>query len=173
VLTAGPALQIERDYNSKDPRVAGAFGSSWSSVLDARAVERQDPQSSLFSVALTYPDGQQVAFGRAADGTYKPPLGQFATFTTVTGGGYQLTDKNQMVYTFTTLLNTGCSSPNCQYGLTQIKDGNNRTITFGYTSGQITTITSGASSRVVHVTWSTRPASARRTASLSRTREGR
>src|SRR5262249_50446469 len=64
-------------------------------------------------------------------------------------------DKNQTVYTFSQVLNTGCVSPACQYGITSITDGNNRSITFGYTSGQITTITSGTSNRVLHMTWST------------------
>jgi large repetitive protein len=154
VATAGPALSIARDYNSKDPRVTGGFGASWSSVLDARAVEHQDLNSSLVYVTVTYPDGQQVAFGRKADGTFTAPLGRYATLKSV-AGGYTLTDKNQTVYTFGQVLNTGCSSPNCQYGITKITDPNSRSITFGYTSGQIVSVTSSVSGRVLHVTWST------------------
>src|SRR5207247_9426062 len=42
VLTAGPALSIQRTYNSKDPRVGGAFGTGWSSMLDAGLVQTTD-----------------------------------------------------------------------------------------------------------------------------------
>ena len=36
VPTVGPALEITRDYNSHDPRLSGAFGAGWSSVLDMK-----------------------------------------------------------------------------------------------------------------------------------------
>ena len=36
VPTVGPALEITRDYNSADPRLSGAFGAGWSSVLDMK-----------------------------------------------------------------------------------------------------------------------------------------
>ncbi|OLB80191.1 MAG: hypothetical protein AUI14_07570 [Actinobacteria bacterium 13_2_20CM_2_71_6] len=149
VLTAGPALSIQRSYNSKDPRVAGGFGAGWSSVPDARAVERNDTVAGIFSVVVTYPDGQEVAFGRASDGSFLPPMGRYATLATATGGGYTLTDKNQIVYTFSQLLSSGT------YGLTSIADPNARAVTFGYASGLLTSMTSSVSGRVLHLTWST------------------
>ncbi len=36
VATVGPALEIDRSYNSLDPRTAGAFGAGWSSLLDMK-----------------------------------------------------------------------------------------------------------------------------------------
>ncbi len=157
VLTAGPPLSVKRDYNSKDRRVGGAFGAGWSSVLDARAVEQADSGNALQSVVVTYPEGQEVGFGANADGTFSPPQGRYATFATVTGGGYTLTDKNQTVYRFARVLNAGCASPTCRYGITSITDANGRAITFGYTGAQVTAMTSGLSGRVLHITWATPP----------------
>ena len=42
VPTVGPALEITRDYNSQDPRLTGAFGAGWSSVLDMKVGARAD-----------------------------------------------------------------------------------------------------------------------------------
>src|SRR5262249_13328387 len=106
VATVGPALSAQRDYNSADPRTAGAFGAAWSSVFDARAVEQKDSAGNVATVVVTYPDGQEVAFGRNANGSFSPPMGRFATFTVV-GGGYSLTDKNDTVYRFTQPAGTG------------------------------------------------------------------
>ncbi|TML21547.1 MAG: LamG domain-containing protein, partial [Actinobacteria bacterium] len=154
VLTAGPPLQIQRDYNSKDPRVTGAFGAGWSSALDAKVVEHQDPQSSLFYVVVTYPDGQEVSFGRAVDGSFKPPTGRYATFAAASPG-YTLTDKNQTVYTFGQPLTPGCTAATCQYGISSITDANKRAITFAYNGTHVATVSSGVSGRALHVSWTT------------------
>jgi hypothetical protein len=80
VPTAGPSLSVERDYNSRDPRIAEAFGAGWSSLFDARATEQDDAAGNLVSVVVTYPDGSEVGYGRNSDGTFSPPTGRFATF---------------------------------------------------------------------------------------------
>ena len=36
VATVGPALQIDRYYNSLDTRTGGAFGAGWLSLLDMK-----------------------------------------------------------------------------------------------------------------------------------------
>ncbi len=140
VPTAGPALSIERFYNSRDPRTGSAFGRGWSTLLDAKAVE------SGGTVVITYPSGQDVAFGRNANGTFTPPSGRYATFTSVTGG-YELVDKDSTRYRFTQALSTG------RYGLTSVTDALGRALQLTYTSGGATTLTS-ASGRRLTVAWS-------------------
>ncbi|MDH6131378.1 RHS repeat-associated protein [Kitasatospora sp. MAA4] len=148
VSGTGPSLDVVRDYNSRDYRTNGAFGSGWSSVLDARATELKNASGTLTGVVVTYPDGSQVGFGKSADGTFAAPAGRFATLRTITGG-YTLTDKNDTVYTFTQSLGTGA------YGISSIADANTRAITFSWTSGEVTGITSAVSGRALHFTWST------------------
>src|SRR5687768_5986607 len=72
VATVGPALAIERHYNSGDPRVNGAFGTGWSSLLDTRAKVRRNAAGAVWTVVVTYPSGQEVSFGLDSDGTFSP-----------------------------------------------------------------------------------------------------
>jgi RHS repeat-associated protein len=148
VAVVGPTLDVVRDYNSRDPRVTGAFGAAWSSVFDSRASERYDSTGAVQSVVVTYPDGSEIGYGKNSNGTFSPPQGRFATFKSVTGG-YSLTDKNDTTYTFTQSLGSG------NYGITAISDALGRAVNFAWTSGEITTMTSVASSRALHLTWST------------------
>jgi RHS repeat-associated protein len=158
VSTVGPALSVVRDYNSHDPRSDGAFGAGWSSILDMQAAPGQvDPVSGVTqTVVVTYPDGQEVGFGANPNGSFTPPQGRFATFASVSGG-YTLTDKNDTVYKFTQPLGSGA------YGITSVTDALGHALTFTYnSSGQVTTVTSAASGRALHLTWTTpsAPASA-------------
>jgi RHS repeat-associated protein len=142
VPTVGPALAVERSYNSRDPRVGGAFGAGWSSVLDAQA------RTTANTVIITYPNGSEIAFGLNADGSYSSPPGRFSVVA-ATSGGFTLTDKNDTTYTFTQSLPSGA------YGITSITDANARTESFAYDgNGRIVTITS-ASGRKLNLTWST------------------
>ncbi|GAA4235731.1 hypothetical protein GCM10022254_43610 [Actinomadura meridiana] len=147
ITSVGPSLAVVRDYNSRDPRVGGAFGTGWSSVFDAKATEWYTSAGAVRSVAVTYPNGSTVGFGKNPDGSFSPPSGRFATFTAITGG-YRLTDKNDTVYTFGQALGSGA------YGITSVADAAGRTVTFTWASGHITTMTSSASGRALHVTWS-------------------
>ncbi len=140
VSTVGPALAITRDYNSDDPRVSGAFGAGWSSVLDMKVTAGQySAKDTQDTQVVTYPDGEDVAFGLNPNGTsYSPPPGRYATLTPISGG-FTLTDKNDTVYTFTQVLGTGV------YGITSITDALLRTETFTYNgAGQVTAITSAS-----------------------------
>ncbi|WP_329576548.1 LamG domain-containing protein [Kitasatospora sp. NBC_01250] len=148
VSTAGPPLEVVRDYNSRDPRYTGAFGAGWSSVFDSRATEQYNTSGALTGVVVTYPDGSQVGFGRNGDGSFSPPAGRFATLKSVTGG-YTLTDKNDTVYTYTQSLGSG------GYGVSSIADANNRAITYTWSGSQVTTMTSQVSGRALHLTWAT------------------
>jgi len=149
VATFGPALAIERSYNSQDPRRGDAFGAGWSSIVDVKATEAKDTTGAVQTVIVTYPGGQEVAFGRNSNGSFAPPPGRFATFTPV-AGGYKLVDKDGTAYTFTAA--TGTAG---QYGVASIVDAQGRTESFSYdASARLATITA-ASGRALHLTWST------------------
>src|SRR6266540_4175430 len=148
VMAVGPALSVERAYNSQDPRVGLAVGAGWSSVFDAKVTEQKDVAGALQTAVATYPGGQEIAFGRNADGTFASPSGRFATFASVTGG-YRLVDKDGTTYTFTAA--TGVPG---QFGLASIADAQGRTATLTYDAGRPTKITS-ASGRALTLTWST------------------
>ncbi|MEV0742695.1 LamG-like jellyroll fold domain-containing protein [Streptomyces sp. NPDC050549] len=148
ISTVGPSLDVERDYNSRDPRWTGAFGTGWSSIFDAKATEHYTASGAVSSVFVTYPDGSEVGYGKNNDGTFTPGNGRFATFKSVTGG-YTLTDKDDTVYTFTQSLGSG------GYGLTSVTDANGRAVNLTWTSGHITKMTSAVSGRSLSLTWST------------------
>ncbi len=154
--TVGPVLSVLRDYNSADPRTAGAFGAGWSSLFDARAAEQRDLSGAITTVTVTYPTGQDVAFGRNADGSFTPPRGRYATLAALAGGGYSLTDKNGTVYRFAQPTSTAGV-----FGITSVTDAAGRAETFTYSGGQLTAVASaGVSGRALHLSWST-PAGAR------------
>jgi hypothetical protein len=56
-----------------------AFGAGWMSQVRHEAGRPDDDGSG--NVLVTYPDGQQVRFGKNADGTYAAPSGRTATLT--------------------------------------------------------------------------------------------
>jgi large repetitive protein len=152
IATVGPALSIQRSYNSRDPRTGLAFGAGWSTVVDSSVTERY-ASSNAKTAVITYPTGTEVAFGRNADGSFNPPVGRYSVFTAVTGG-YSLVDKDGTTYQFTRLV-TGTAGTDAVYAITAIKDAAGRTLTFAYNAaGQIATITS-ASGRALHLNWST------------------
>jgi RHS repeat-associated protein len=100
VAVTGPALDVVRTYNSLDPRRDLAFGAGWSTRYDMRVLPDDDGSG---NVVVTYPDGQQVRFGRNADGSFSPPQGRYANFRTEApenGGGWLLTDKAFTSYVF-------------------------------------------------------------------------
>ncbi len=149
IATVGPSLSIDRAYNSDDPRGSDAFGAGWSSVVDLKATEQLDTDgTTVKTVVITYPTGQDVAFGRNPDGSFAAPQGRYATFTAVTGG-YQLVDKNGTTYLFTH--STGVAR---QYGITSVTDAQGRAETFTFTAGQLTDTVS-PSGRALHLAWST------------------
>ncbi|MFI5936340.1 LamG-like jellyroll fold domain-containing protein [Actinoplanes sp. NPDC051494] len=146
VPTVGPALALERFYNTLDVRRETAFGGGWSSILDAKATESRDRNGVLQGVVVTYPNGQEVAFGRNPDGTYVPPAGRFATFGTISGG-YRLVDKDGTAYAFARAAGTG------RYRVTAITDVQNRALTFGYNADGRTESVTAASGRRLWIDW--------------------
>ncbi|MFI7385966.1 LamG-like jellyroll fold domain-containing protein [Streptomyces sp. NPDC049813] len=148
ISTVGPSLDVERDYNSRDPRWSGAFGAGWSSIFDARATEQYSATGAVVGANVTYPDGSQVGYGKNGDGTFAAGSGRFATFKSVTGG-YTLTDKDDTLYTFTQSLGSG------GYGITSVADANGRKVTFTWTSGHVSKMASAVSGRSLGLTWNT------------------
>ncbi|MBI3687533.1 MAG: discoidin domain-containing protein, partial [Actinobacteria bacterium] len=148
VAAVGPSLDVQRDYNSRDHRTSGAFGAAWSSIFDAKAAERYDSAGNVTSVEVTYPDGPQVGYGRNADGSFTAPAGRQATVVLLPNG-YELVDKDDTTYTFAQAQGSG------SYGISSVTDASGRTVTFTWTTGQITAMTSVTSGRALHLTWAT------------------
>ncbi|WP_203734089.1 ricin-type beta-trefoil lectin domain protein [Paractinoplanes durhamensis] len=148
VATIGPPLEITRAYNSIDPRTDQALGVGWSSVLDAKAVEKTATiggTTSVNTVVVTYPNGREMAFGRNNDSTFLSPAGLSATFTKL-GTGYRLREKEGTTYVFAEPTGDG------RYGISSITDVSGRTQTFWYTDHVVSTIES-ASGRILDVFW--------------------
>jgi len=142
VATVGPPLAIQRSYNSRDPRAASAFGKGWSTLLDARL------RISGATAVITYPTGQDVAFGRKPDGTYQAPSGGLSNaLKPATGGGFELRDRSGAVYLYTTPAGTDA------WALTSITDLFGRRLSLGdFVSGRPGRITA-ASGRSLTLTW--------------------
>ncbi|MBM0237169.1 VCBS repeat-containing protein [Micromonospora sp. ATA32] len=154
VSTVGPSLSVTRSYNSLDTRRASAFGTGWSSMLDVRATQVKDVAGSVQSVLVTYPTGQDVAFGRKSDGTFTAPSGRYSNFveTKDTAGaatGYTLTDKDATIYTF------GQAAGGGVFKVTRIADASGRALSFAYDASANMTRLTSASGRYLDVAWST------------------
>lgn len=142
VATIGPPLQINRTYNSADPRTTGGFGAGWSSQLDASVVADNDGSG---NVVVTTPNGQQMRFGNNGTSTYAPPMGNPDALVKNSDGSWGLMDSSGDTYKFTA---AGL--------LSQIIDPNGQVQAFtDNSSGEATTITNTASARALHLTWST------------------
>ncbi|WP_345594420.1 LamG-like jellyroll fold domain-containing protein [Streptomyces marokkonensis] len=140
IATVGPGLTVTRTYNSRDPRSGNAFGAGWSTRYDMRIEPDGDGTG---NVVATLPSGRQVRFAKNPDGGYAPPYGSFSTLTAVTGGGWQLTDKEQTAYVF-----------DGDGRLTRATDYRGRAQTLAYnTAGDLTTVTA-TGGRALHLTWS-------------------
>ena len=153
VATVGPSLSITRSYNSLDVRRTGAFGAGWSSLLDSRATQVVDVAGVVQSVRVTYPTGQDVAFGRNSDGSFTAPSGRFAVLKENKDGGgnvigYTLTDKDASVFAF------GHAAGGGVFTISALTDANYRSLTVQYDRRRVCSVTS-ASGRYLDVAWST------------------
>ncbi|MGW1929527.1 LamG-like jellyroll fold domain-containing protein [Streptomyces sp. NPDC001919] len=152
VPVIGPSLEIDRSYNSLDPRIDGAFGAGWSTIADMKATEVKDGAGTVTSVVITYPGGEQVAFGRNTDGTFVPPLGRYARLAAAVSPavGFTLTDKD-----FTEYALTQATAKAGTYAIKAIKDFAGRTETFAYDANKrLTKITNETSKRSLTLAWS-------------------
>ncbi|GHK03909.1 hypothetical protein SY2F82_66120 [Streptomyces sp. Y2F8-2] len=136
----GPDLTLIRTYNSLDPRRDLAFGAGWTTRFDMRLTPDDDGSG---NVVIRYPDGQDVRFGKNADGTYAPPPGRFAKLTfDSTADTYALQDKSGTTYDFST---TGL--------LAKITDAYSNSVTYTYSAGKLATATNNRTSRSLTFTW--------------------
>jgi RHS repeat-associated protein len=95
VAAAGPALAIERTYNSGDGSI-GVFGTGWSSILDARV--DADVNGNL---TFRLPDGRRE-FHPLVGGEYRTAPGYWTTADVDPGGGWTLLEKDGSVWRFRT-----------------------------------------------------------------------
>ncbi|WP_307831555.1 LamG-like jellyroll fold domain-containing protein [Nucisporomicrobium flavum] len=132
-ITVGPQLEIRRTYNSMDPRLANAFGSGWSSLLDMRVVPDSDGSG---SVVVVMPDGHEERYGRNPDGSYTPPPGGRRVLTDQVGTDYTyywVRDPSGLTYTFraaSTDLVTG--TPVVR--ISEVSDDDKHVVQFSYKS---------------------------------------
>ncbi len=140
IPVAGPELDVVRTYNSLDPRRTGVFGAGWSSKYDLKLVP--EPEG---SVLITYPDGQQVRFGKNPDGSYVGPTARQAALSfDATIGTWTFKDGNANAYTFSV-----------SGKLTQIKGRWGKPMVFEYGSdGKLLRVTSQrGDNRSLTFTW--------------------
>ncbi|MER7662526.1 polymorphic toxin-type HINT domain-containing protein [Streptomyces sp. NPDC096193] len=140
ITNVGPELTLVRTYNSLDPRRDLAFGAGWSTRYDMRLTADDDGTG---NVVIRYPDGQDVRFGKNADGTFAPPPGRFAKLTyDATTSTYKLQDKSGTTYDFSS---SGL--------LTRITDKSSNVVTYTYSSGKLSTALHARSGRSLTFTW--------------------
>ncbi|WP_196777979.1 LamG-like jellyroll fold domain-containing protein [Lentzea aerocolonigenes] len=141
VVSVGPELTVVRSYNSLDPRRDTLFGAGWTSRYDMRIRSDDDGTG---NVIVTYPDGQEVRYGRNPDGSYVAPSERMARLTQ-SGAAWQLRDQSGSVYQFS--LNGR---------LARIIDAANRStvLTYNTGDGKLVSATAQASGRSLRFAWS-------------------
>ncbi|HUN30603.1 MAG TPA: LamG-like jellyroll fold domain-containing protein [Trebonia sp.] len=152
VNVVGPALSVQRTYNSLNGTASGAFGTGWTSVFDMSIRPgRLNSDGSAATLIVTYPDGEQVAFGvnpGTSPQTWTSPQGRFGTIAVPSSGGYELVDKNDTTYVMSQSLGSGA------YGISSIFDGQFHTLNFTWTGNEVTKVESAVSQRSLYLTWS-------------------
>jgi RHS repeat-associated protein len=92
VAVAGPALAVQRTYNSADTNV-GAFGSGWSSVLDAKVTDTGG------NLTFKLPDGRRE-YHPLVGGVYRTQPGYWSTAAVDPNGGWTLLEKDGTLWRF-------------------------------------------------------------------------
>ncbi|OCA85770.1 Wall-associated protein [Bacillus sp. FJAT-27225] len=118
----GPALSIERTYNSLSTSV-GLFGKGWHSNVEMSMTGAGN------EVKFIDEDGTLHIFTKLADETYKAPTGVYLELEETTSE-FILTNKDQLKIYF----NKADSK------ITKIVDGNGNTVKYLYTNGKLTAI---------------------------------
>ncbi|MET8624590.1 LamG-like jellyroll fold domain-containing protein [Kitasatospora sp. NPDC004669] len=144
VKSIGPALTVNRSYNSLDPRTSTLFGSGWTSNFDMRV---QPDNDGTDSVVLTTASGRAARFGADPNkGTlYTPPPGEFQSLSKV-ATGFDLMAKDGTRYEFHAASGNG-------YALSLVRDALGRTQELNYGNGVLTTVKDTSSGRMLHFEW--------------------
>ncbi len=152
LATVGPELSLTRTYNSLDPRTDSAFGTGWSTRWDMQLREENATSSALVTLA----DGSQVRFGKNTDGTYTGPSSGSLTLTRQSTD-WVLRERSGATYRFlasgvltkvtdaagrgqTVTHDTATGGP----VKTVTDDLSGRSLSFGWTGGHVTSVTTSA-----------------------------
>ena len=125
----GFPLQFVRTYNSLDG-AATRLGYGWQDNMNVR-LTFNDAAHSAADVTVIAEFGSSADFLRQSDGSYRAPAGIFDILTrNPANGEFELKRPNQMIWRFD---GNGV--------LLSVRDRNNNTTTFTYTSGKLTNVT--------------------------------
>ena len=130
----GPAIDLERTYNSLDATVEGIFGYGWSSSYEMHLTVNGDG-----SVTFTAEDGSQVTFEPNGGGSFVGPSWADSTLTN-SGSTYTLVRQQTQTFTF-----------NSSGQLTSISDPNGYSTSLSYSSGKLSTVTDPAGRTITFI----------------------
>lgn len=142
----GPAIGVSRTYSSTLAAQDGPFGYGWSASFGARidVVQGGDPADPLPRVVdVVQENGATVRFTEQPDHTYAAPERVFATL--------EYNDTSD-IWTFVRQAVETLTFDD-DGGLLATIDPNGNTVSYGYTSGHVTTITASGG-REIELTWS-------------------
>ncbi|MFE4974310.1 LamG-like jellyroll fold domain-containing protein [Kitasatospora sp. NPDC056651] len=144
VKSIGPALAVNRSYNSLDPRTSTLFGNGWTSNFDMRV---QPDNDGTDSVVLTTTSGRAARFGKDPNNgaLYTPPPGEFQSLNKV-ASGFDLMAKDGTRYEFHVASGNG-------YALSLVRDTVEHIQELSYNSGVLATVKDTSSGRALHFEW--------------------
>jgi RHS repeat-associated protein len=157
VTTIGPPLTVVRTYNSLDPRRApvdtvnprldAPFGAGWRTQFDVRLTPDDDGSG---NVVVSYPDGQEMRFGKNPNGSYAAPAGRQVSLTFSSSTSmWTMKDSSATTYTF-----SGSGR------LTKISDAASHSIVLSYgldgllAKAQVANSQTNTAGRALFFTWS-------------------
>ena len=141
----GPSVSVGRSYSTTNAGVNGPFGYGTtgnfnSSLVIDTAGDSSDPLPR--QVHVVQENGATVPFTEASGGTYPAALWVLATLThDASSGNWTFTRDKKQVFVF-----------DSSGALVSMSDLHGNTVTYGYTSAQVTSIT-GSGGREVDLTW--------------------
>jgi len=137
---SGPTLQMAFTYNSYNAdasraRVDSGLGLGWTHSYNIFLFMQR---GSLFRMG---PDGRVTLFRQSHGGTYTADSGFFETLTSLGGGNYAITNKEQSWWIFASVPNTPFQVGGPVYRLIQMGDRNTNVTSLTYSNGLLSLIT--------------------------------
>ena len=140
VAVAGPALAVNRVYNSTDTRTTTMFGRGWSSTYEVSLGLPADTAAPGAVITVNHPDGRTEAFTRSGV-AWVGPTGSASTLA-ADGGGWTHATRGGLTYTF-----------NAAGRLDRVTDDLGRTLTMTYDgTGRLSTVAAGTGQQLT-LTW--------------------